>query len=187
MRKGNAVLLAGRTAFFVRIPSGRHTVFGLFDMRQPAVSRGASWRFGDLEIWRFGDLEIWRFGDLEIWRFGDLEIWRFGDFSCRSIPFAPLSVAGIPKPFRMEALCRTADFFRGLPEGEGNRVKNIWSGSEVKNDGPVGSRRYFRYFYGSAKKRGGSRSRTRDSDCREAVRSARMRRYGVFRTNRRPN
>ena len=71
-------------------------------------------------------------GDLEIWRFGDLEIWRFGDFSCRSIPFAPLSVAGIPKPFRMEALCRTADFFRGLPEGEGNRVKNIWSGSEVK-------------------------------------------------------
>ena len=118
---------------------------------------------------------------------GDLEIWRFGDFSCRSIPFAPLSVAGIPKPFRMEALCRTADFFRGLPEGEGNRVKNIWSGSEVKNDGPVGSRRYFRYFYGSAKKRGGSRSRTRDSDCREAVRSARMRRYGVFRTNRRPN
>ena len=126
-------------------------------------------------------------GVLEIWRFGDLEIWRFGDFSCRSIPFAPLSVAGIPKPFRMEALCRTADFFRGLPEGEGNRVKNIWSGSEVKNDGPVGSRRYFRYFYGSAKKRGGSRSRTRDSDCREAVRSARMRRYGVFRTNRRPN
>lgn len=125
MRKGNAVLLVGRTAFFVRIPSGRHTVFGLFDMRQPAVSRGVSW--------------------------------RFRDFSCRSIPFAPLSAAGIPKPFRMETLRRTADFFRGLPEGEGNRVKNIWSGSEVKNDGPVGSRRYFRYFYGSAKKRGGSR------------------------------